>query len=143
MKTVLINVVTISLKHSFQNAAPLHFNTTNSTCHHAICSFIFSKPLQSSSESLLVSINLSNLCSLHMLSSICEPSYQIELYEVADNQGMLPLRFLPCYSLMAYSYTQLSVSKSCFPQTVMIREIQYRATLFFFYLFIFLLKLNK
>lgn len=85
MKTAVINVVTISSKHPFQNASPLLFNTTNSTCHHAICSLIFSKCLQSSSESLLISINLSNLCSLHMLSSICEPSYQIELYEVANN----------------------------------------------------------
>lgn len=85
MKTAVINVVTISSKYSFQNAFPLLFNTMNSTCHHAICSPIFFKPLQSSLESLLVSINLSNLCSLHMLLSICEPSYQIELYEVADN----------------------------------------------------------
>lgn len=105
----IINSVTISSKHSFQNASPLLFNTTNSTCHQAICSPISSKPLHSSSESLLVSINLSNLCSLHMLSSICEPYYQIELYEVTDNKRTLPFRFLPCYKLMTCSYTLLSV----------------------------------
>jgi len=85
MKTAFINVVTISSKHSFRNASPLLLNTTNSTCHHAICSPIFSKPSQSSSELLSILINLSNLCSWHMLSLICEPSYQIELFEVADN----------------------------------------------------------